>query len=332
MAFKASRRDLIIGGAASIIGTSLALAQDDRPLAEAQPTPPPQLTITEQMLHETVLLECANAAGQIFSIGTGFFFSFFSHGGTSVAALITNKHVVERATEVFTTFTVKKADGTPDFGNNKRVKLSQLTAVWIPHPDPHTDLIAAMVGPGFQSLFEKGEHYMMATCDQSLIPTDEDLKKLTPVEEVLVVGYPDGISDTTNNIPVFRRGVTATPVYLNFRGDPFFLLDAAIFPGSSGSPVFLYNQGAWSDRAGHLQLGNRTALIGIIFGVYNHTTDGKIVMQPAPTQLSPMVKSLIPNNLGLCIKASKILDFEPVLVNLGVKIPDGYSVRSRQSL
>jgi hypothetical protein len=170
---------------------------------------------------------------------------------------------------------------------------------------------------------------MLATCDQSLIPTDEDIRKFIPVEEALIVGYPDGISDTVNNIPVFRRGVTATPVYLDFRGEPVFLLDAAIFPGSSGSPVFLYNQGAWSDRQGHLQLGSRTALLGIVFGVFNHAADGKIVVQPAPTQLSQKVQSLIPNNLGVCIRASKLLDFEPALVKLGVKVPDGYVIRSR---
>jgi hypothetical protein len=96
--------------------------------------------------------------------------------------------------------------------------------------------------------------------------------------------------------------------------------------------VFLYNQGAWADRAGHLQFGSRAALIGIVFGVYNHATDGQIVMRPAPTQLTPMVQSLVPNNLGVCIRAAKLLDFEPLLVKLGVKVPDGYFIRSRLSL
>jgi hypothetical protein len=92
--------------------------------------------------------------------------------------------------------------------------------------------------------------------------------------------------------------------------------------------VFLYNQGAWLDRQGHIQLGSRAALLGIVFGVFNHAADGKIIVKPAPTQLSDKVQSLIPNNLGVCIKASKLLDFEPAMVKVGVKIPDGYVIRS----
>jgi hypothetical protein len=307
---------------------SYAFAQaEDKPLAET-PATAAKPTLTEQLLHETVLLECANADGKIISTGTSFFFSFLNHGGTAIQALITNKHVVDGASEAFITLTMQKPDGTPDFGNNKRIKLSDVVVAWLPHPDQKTDLIAAIIGPGLQKLYDAGQHFMIATCDQSLIPTEEQLKALTPLEEVLVVGYPDGISDTTNNVPVFRRGVTATPISLNFKGEPFFLLDAAIFPGSSGSPVFLYNQGAWSDREGHFQLGSRAALIGIVFGVYNHTTDGRIIMLPAPTQLTPQVQSQIPNNLGVCIKAEKLLDFEPQLVKYGAKVPDGYVVRS----
>ncbi len=329
-----SRRSLIAGSVGSLLAlsSSSAFAQTDKPLTEVPPVPVPKLTVTEQLLHATALIECTNAEGKVFSTGTGFFFSFLNHSGTAVQAIITNKHVIDKAADAFITLTAQKSDGNPDFGKTKRIKLSELVAAWLPHPDPKTDLIAAITGPGFKKLADAGERYMVATCDQSLIPSDDQLKELTPLEEILVVGYPDGISDTINNVPVLRRGITATPVYLDFRGDPFFLLDSAIFPGSSGSPVFLYNQGAWADRAGHLQFGSRAALIGVVFGVYNHATDGQIVMRPAPTQLTPMVQSLVPNNLGVCIKATKLLDFEPLLMKFGVKVPDGYVIRSRLSL
>ena len=41
-------------------------------------------------------------------------------------------------------------------------------------------------------------------------------------------------------MPILRRGTTATPIALNFEGRPEFLIDAAVYPGSSGSPVFVY--------------------------------------------------------------------------------------------
>jgi hypothetical protein len=149
------------------------------------------------------------------------------------------------------------------------------------------------------------------------------------LEDVLIVGYPDGISDTKNNVPVFRKGISATPVYLDFMGKKEFLVDAAIFPGSSGSPAFLFNQGTWLLRDGTTVAGGyRVQLLGVIYAVALHTTDGEIVIVPAPTQARAVAKSQIPNNLGLCIKASRILEFEPILIQKGVKAPDGYKIRA----
>jgi hypothetical protein len=51
----------------------------------------------------------------------------------------------------------------------------------------------------------------------------------------------------------------------------------------------------------------------------------------APMPLTPteLPVSAIPNNLGICIMASRVLDFEPILVNAGiVPLPPGYKMRS----
>jgi len=133
-------------------------------------------------------------------------------------------------------------------------------------------------------------------------------------------------------VPVMRRGITATPPYLDFMGKQEFLIDASIFPGSSGSPVFLFNQGTWVLRNGNTNAGGfRIQLLGIVYAVALHKTNGEIVIAPAPTQARPMAVTPIPNNLGLCIRASRILEFESILVQRGVKPPDGYQMRSARS-
>jgi hypothetical protein len=147
------------------------------------------------------------------------------------------------------------------------------------------------------------------------------------------VGYPNGISDAVNNVPVCRRGITATPAYLNFEERTEFLIDAAIYPGSSGSPVFIFNQSGWTDRSGQTLMGGlRIMLVGIVYATAQHSVEGELKIVPAPTDRT-MAISKIPNNIGVCIKASRILDFEPILTQRGLIVaPEGYVIRSQYKL
>jgi hypothetical protein len=46
-------------------------------------------------------------------------------------------------------------------------------------------------------------------------------------------------------------------------GEASFLIDAGVYPGSSGSPVFLFNQGSYSTNDG-ITIGSRLMFIGVI--------------------------------------------------------------------
>jgi hypothetical protein len=152
--------------------------------------------------------------------------------------------------------------------------------------------------------------------------------RISSFELPFSVGYPIGVWDTKNNSPVFRRGVTATAPYLDFSGRREFLIDAAIFPGSSGSPVMLFNQGVWVPRSGSTSIGGRIRLLGVNYAVINYNSSGEIKIEQTPTDMRAVPVLPIPSNLGVCIKSSRILDFEPVLVENGFKPPDGYIMRA----
>lgn len=297
--------------------------------AANQPPARSPLTVSEQLLHSTVLLQTVNNKNER-STGTGFIFLLFNHENTSVPIIVTNKHVIAGAVSGSFILTRATPDGFPDFGNNISVSLTDFEKRWISHPDDNVDLSILPIASMLSELKSGGNVPFYIGIDPNLIPTDEAAQLLTPLEDVLVVGYPDGISDTINNIPVFRRGITATPFYLNFNGTKQFLIDASIFPGSSGSPVFLFNQGTWANRSGGASMGTRVQLLGIVYGVATHTTAGEIRLVPAPTQMRPVAISAIPNNIGACIKSSRILEFEPVIVELGFKPPEGYEMRAHR--
>jgi len=72
-----------------------------------------------------------------------------------------------------------------------------------------------------------------------------------------------------NNIPITRKGITATPLQMDFENTASFLVDAAIYNGSSGSPVFVFNQGSFYKPDGSVNIASRLKLVGIIHKVFN---------------------------------------------------------------
>ena len=81
----------------------------------------------------------------------------------------------------------------------------------------------------------------------------------------------------------------------------------ACFPGSSGSPVFVLNEGFVKSLDG-ITVGNRVLLLGILYGGPQYTASGAITMATIPNVPRPVID--IPTNLGMIIKSSRILEFE----------------------
>lgn len=63
------------------------------------------------------------------------------------------------------------------------------------------------------------------------------ISEINPFGDVVVVGYPLGFYDFTNNLPVYRKAMIASQYGVNFNGQPYFLIDTNLHPGTSGSPV-----------------------------------------------------------------------------------------------
>lgn len=56
-------------------------------------------------------------------------------------------------------------------------------------------------------------------------------------DDVIVVGYPRGFYDEVNLYPIVKAGIIASRWGAHFGGKPYFLIDAKLFPGPSGSIV-----------------------------------------------------------------------------------------------
>ena len=125
------------------------------------------------------------------------------------------------------------------------------------------DLVALPLAGAINDMQGKGIQLYFKSIDCSLLPKSNDIDELSAIEEITFIGYPSAIYDTVNKIPVIRQGITATPIWNDFKGERAFLIDAGVFPGSSGSPVFIYNRGAFPTRNG-ITVGSRIKFVGIL--------------------------------------------------------------------
>lgn len=281
---------------------------DVRPLSNRQL--PPRQTPLEQLVYSTVRIECEYGATDR-GTGTGFFFAFARRAQSFVPAIVTNKHVVEGATRGAFHIHLRDASGQPTIQQSERFSIDNFEASWIPHPDVTVDLCVMPIAGLLEHANRNGRGLGFVPLDMSLVPTDQELAELTPLEEVLMIGYPNGIWDSRNNMPILRRGVTATHPAVEYDGRREFMIDAACFPGSSGSPVILYNTGGYHTRAGGFAIGGtRIKLLGILYAGPQHTVTGELQIVAVPTRQDIQAISRIPNNLGLVIQSSRLRYFE----------------------
>lgn len=221
--------------------------------------------------------------------------------------LVTNKHVIQGAKKGKFFFTREK-DKQPILGEIYNVELDNFEKLWYKHRDNRIDIAVMPLAPVQKAIKEKGWKIFYRSIGGDIILNDEKLKELDALESVIFIGYPSGMFDRKNYLPVIRNGITATPLNVDYEGLPQFLIDASVFPGSSGSPVFIYNRGSYSPRDGGLVAGNRLIFLGIISSVFIRKETGQIEFVEIPTQVVPIAKTPQMIDIGLVCKTSVVLD------------------------
>ena len=233
------------------------------------------LTVGEQLLRTTVLINIKKGISLI--SGTGFLFS--SHQNIF---LVTNKHVIEGAREIELKF----------YGQNGFIVIENNFVASLQYDIAICELND--IPPSIKTL----------TPNQ--IPTRKQLENFDAIEDILFIGYPTGIYDTYNNSPIARKGITATPIALDYEGKYQFLIDASIFPGSSGSPVFIIFQDAHPAKVSESACAESTQvlLLGIIAEGYVFGNSIETCCSPPPF---PVITTRQMIDLGIVIKSSELI-------------------------
>ena len=271
----------------------------------------PAMYLADYLSYSTIRIENELENGGR-STGTGFFFIFHvkDNPNLTIPAIVSNRHVANRLKTTTLTFTIKE-HGRP---SGKLVKYHTQYPTWqkwLCHPDSSVDIAILPLMPIVNQIkAEKGLDVFFMPFDTSMIPNDEQFRSLTQLDEVAMIGYPNGLWDEVNNQPIFRKGAVATRPSMNYNGKREFLVDMSVFPGSSGSPILLLSEGTYYDRKRMATaFGHRHMLLGIIHATHVSNVVGDLVMRTA--DLRPVHQQ--PNNLGIVIHASRLREMEDAI-------------------
>ena len=169
--------------------------------------------------------------------GTGFFVEYTFDDDLLMVYLVTAAHLFENGSRGSITF-LRKEDDKPLL-QPYVLEVNGFDKLFVQHPNERVDVAVAPFGEMLSHLIrdEGINPYWHATL-RSDAAGPQDFDRMDSVEEIRFVGYPSGHYDRVNGLPIIRQGITATPPSIDYNGDPVFLIDGAVYFGSSGSPVF----------------------------------------------------------------------------------------------
>lgn len=214
------------------------------------------------------------------SIGTGFLYEANLKDGLdrSITLLISNKHVFSNSSGILSiTLNEKSVDDKPVYGKIKTFQQVNFAPNYYEHENPEVDLACVNV-----SSISHNNSFYRTLHDDFLNEIDYD--KIVPGQTVIFVGYPENQFDIANNLPLVRAGTIASLPSVDFNGKGQVVIDAQVFQGSSGSPVFV-------------AYGGRYYLLGVI----TETMIRHSKLQTVPSNLGKLAVEQI-LGLGIAIK------------------------------
>lgn len=193
--------------------------------------------------------------------GTAFYYVHKESDAEEYLFLVTNKHLVNVEDDLKLNIKIQESNGKISF---HPFIIKKPNEAFFFHVDSNIDLAIVPVNNIMNLLInELGKMPFLKWLSVDEIPSNEEVLGYSPVEDVVMVGYPVGMSDEVNMLPIIRKGVTASHYKFDFNGKKEGIVDIACFPGSSGSPILIYNEAGYTHN-GKFNLAPRIKFLGVL--------------------------------------------------------------------
>lgn len=224
----------------------------------------PVLTVPEMavdLMSATVQLEAPLPDGSM-TVATGFLVNDPTPDGRPRVVLVTANHVFAGmpGDQAQIGYRVKGSDGAWTFAPQPLPIRAHGKPLWRKNANRDVAVIAITAPLEFAK----------AAIPLAWIADDNSLTQsaLAPGEEMMTLGYPQGLSANPAGFPILRTGRIASFPVGPSSMSPTFLLDFPAFPGNSGGPVWLEGAGEPNLVAGILtqqvQKGGESLGIGVV--------------------------------------------------------------------
>lgn len=173
--------------------------------------------------------------------GTGFYLNY--KGRTFI---VTNRHVVKPDDEEInpTEAHVWFRDAT-NIAEANRLSIRLLkngSPTYFEHPEfpEDVDIVLIPINPRLSSLDAVDNDSESLNSGSLAFTPDHFIHENIKVDQrVSIIGYPGDFVDRVTRFPVRRNALIASPYAIGFEENPYFLTDARMHPGTSGSPVVM---------------------------------------------------------------------------------------------
>jgi hypothetical protein len=190
------------------------------------------LDLSMELIQATVQLEQPLGDGTR-TVGTGFLISDPGPDGKPHVVLVTANHVLKRmpGPEATIGYRVQTADGTWRYAPQTITIRAGGKELWTHHS---TRDVAAIT-------ITAPAEFAKAAIPLNWLAGDETFGKyqLGPGDEMMALGFPQGLSANPAGFPILRSGRVASYPLTPSTAFPTFLLDFSVFPGNSGGPVYM---------------------------------------------------------------------------------------------